>query len=656
MSDIYIPGIRSRFNTDQLIEDLMRIERLPRDRAVNTIERLQAERSYWQEIGRRTAALAEASRMLFSFQNPFSDRIVTSSDSAVLTGTAIRDTMEQERSFTVRQIAQADRFLSSPLDENFQIDAGLYSFTVGGEEISFDFRGGTMREFVDALNRRGRDLIQASIITVRPGTRSLLIESRVTGEENRLNFLGDSITLGERTGMIGRTNDSRQDFGEGIIRAASGETVDVQMSVNVPTSGNLILRLDAFTEVRAQEGWTAPRPPPGPAIPSAGSISHGGIVIQNDPTSVDLPRWTAPAPPQRVDNMGVLQLTFSDGSTMTLPPIIDSQGFNSYQYELHTLAPGRNIIGLSIVNDNTHRDISIRNVQVMDPNALGGIRPLNPVSTAQDSIVSMEGIEIRRSSNQIDDLIPGVTITARMVTDRPVSLRIEPDRESVKDAVISFVGNYNRLMAEINVLTRNDSRIIDELSYLTRDEREEFAERLGAFNGDSTLNQLRNHLLNIVNSPYPTNNGARDVTLMASFGIGTNVLGSTGTDASRLRGYLEINERTLDAAIENRLEELRDLFAVDTTGDRIADTGIGIAVDALMRPYNQTGGIIALRTGTMNSRIDQETQRIQNMDRQLLAREAELRRQYAQMEAAFNRMERMSSSLDNFSTQNNNNR
>ena len=656
MSDIYIPGVRSRFNTDQLIEDLMRIERLPRDRAVNTIERLQAERSYWQEIGRRTAALAEASRMLFSFQNPFSDRVVTSSDSAVLSGTAVRDAMEQERSFIVRQVAEADRFLSSPLDENFRIDAGLYSFTVGDEEISFDFRGGTMREFVDALNRRGRDLIQASIITVRPGTRSLLIESRVTGEENRLNFLGDSITLGERTGMIGRTNDSRQDFSEGIIRAASRETVDIQMSVNIPTSGNMILRLDAFTEVRAQDGWTAPRPPPGPAIPSAGSISHGGIVIQNDPTSVDLPRWTAPAPPQRVDNMGVLELTFSDGSRMTLPPIIDSQGFNSYQYDLHHLAPGRNIIALSIVNDNTHRDISIRNVQVMDPNALGGIRPLNPVSTAQDSIVSMEGIEIRRSSNQIDDLIPGVTITARMVSDRPVSLRIEPDREAVKDAVISFVGNYNRLMAEINVLTRNDSRIIDELTYLTRDEREEYSERLGAFNGDSSLMQLRNHLLNIVNSPYPTNSGARDVTLMASFGIGTNVLGATGTDASRLRGYLEINERILDAAIETRLEELRDLFAVDTTGDRLADTGIAFATDALMRPYNQTGGIIALRTGTMNSRIDQETQRIQNMDRQLLAREAELRRQYAQMEAAFNRMERMSSSLDNFSNQVNNNR
>jgi len=32
MSDIYVPGISSRFNTGQIIEDLMTLERVPRDR------------------------------------------------------------------------------------------------------------------------------------------------------------------------------------------------------------------------------------------------------------------------------------------------------------------------------------------------------------------------------------------------------------------------------------------------------------------------------------------------------------------------------------------------------------------------------------------------------------------------------------------------
>jgi flagellar hook-associated protein 2 len=53
--------------------------------------------------------------------------------------------------------------------------------------------------------------------------------------------------------------------------------------------------------------------------------------------------------------------------------------------------------------------------------------------------------------------------------------------------------------------------------------------------------------------------------------------------------------------------------------------------------------------------MSSEQQRINTMDRQLAAKEAELKLQYAQMENAFNRMERMSQSLDQFSRQNSNN-
>jgi len=311
---------------------------------------------------------------------------------------------------------------------------------------------------------------------------------------------------------------------------------------------------------------------------------------------------------------------------------------------------------MNLVNNNTHRDISIRNVQVYDPSALGGVRPLNAVSTAQDAIVSMEGIEIRRPTNEISDLIPGVTLTVRGVSDRPVRLQVEPDREGVKDAIISFVGNYNRLMAEINILTRNDDRIIDELTYLTREERAEYRERLGAFSGDSTLMQVRNTLMNIISNPYPTS-AERDLALLAQLGIGTDVRfgGATGGfDAARPRGYLEIDEAVLDAAIASRLPAIKELFGSDTTGDLLVDTGVAFSVDALMRPYTETGGIVSLKTSTIDARISQETSRIQTLDRQLAAREADLRRQYGQMEGAYNRMEQMSTSLDRFSQQNSN--
>ncbi|WP_461257167.1 flagellar filament capping protein FliD [Treponema sp. R80B11-R83G3] len=121
---------------------------------------------------------------------------------------------------------------------------------------------------------------------------------------------------------------------------------------------------------------------------------------------------------------------------------------------------------------------------------------------------------------------------------------------------------------------------------------------------------------------------------------------------SQLRGYLEIDEKTLDAALETKIPAIKELFASNTSGEVIADTGIAFNVDALVKPFVETGGIISLKNSTLDSRINQDEKRIANLDRQLAAKEQDLRMQYARMESAYGRMEQMSKSLDNFSQQN----
>jgi flagellar hook-associated protein 2 len=672
MSDVYVPGVKSRFNTDQLIEDLMKVERIPQDRAERNIESLETQKTYWQEVGRRVNSLRDSARLLFSFQNPFNERIAHSSDESVITGSATREAQEQDYRFTVKQVAQADRFLSPPLDDGFRVEGGTYTFTVGKDEISFNFRGGTLREFTEALNRRGRDKIAASLIAVERNAKSLLIESKVTGAENRLGFSGDAEKLALRVGLVEPANASRRDIGldagslrttgearteEGALLVRAGASASIPLNPPVSFDPALVLRLETATRVFSDGERVQAGPPPGPSVPSAGSVSYGGIVVENDPSQVPLPEWTPPAAPPRLDNLGVLSLTFSDGTAAALSPIEDSGDFQPRQYRLADAAAGKTITALTIENNNTHRDVSVRNISVFDPEARSGVKPLNAVSTAQDAVVSMEGIEIRRPANNIDDLIPGVTLTARGVSDRPVTLGIQPDREGVKDAIISLVGNYNRLMAEINVLTRNDDRIIEELSYLSTEEQEEMRQRLGAFSGDSTLNQFKNTLQRAASSPYPTSE-ERNLALLAQMGVGTDVRRSGGGtyDPSRLRGYLEIDERALDAAIAAKLPAIQQFFGSDTNGDLIIDTGLAYMVDSMTRPFVESGGFISLKTGTIDSRISQDRRRIDTMERQLAAKEMALRVQYGQMEAAYNRMERMSTSFDQFNQQNSNNR
>jgi len=689
MSDVYVPGVRSRFNSEQIIEDLMRLEQIPRDRTQNNIDNLQVQKTYWQEVGRRINSLRDSARNLYSFQNPFNERKATSADTNVITASATREAMEQRVSFTVKQTAQADRFLSQPLDERTRIDRGIYVFNVGNDEISIDFRGGTLREFADIINRRGRDKIGASLIAVQSGTRSLLIESKLTGSENRLNFAGDTSALAVQLGMmeygnetqrnISINNDSVQRSGqnaanisvnEGVLQVAPRATAALPVNINIGTETPLVLRLETQTKVNSGDS-AAEETFPDPVIP-AGSVTYNGITIENDPSAAPIPENKPPPAPVRHDDFAVLNLNFSDGTSVKLPPITDSGNFTSRQYSLADFARGKTIVSLTIENSNTHREISVGKVEILDPaSRSGGLTPLNAVSTSRDAIISMEGIEITRSSNNIDDLIPGVTLNLRGVSDKPVEINIAGNTEAIKDAIISFIGNYNRLMAEINILTstragsatpdmpsssvRGDTRLIDELTYLSSDEAAAMRERLGAFSGDSTLMNLKHNLMRTMTAPYPTSL-ERDLTLLAQIGISSNASRSTGYDVSRLRGYLEINESVLDAALENRIPAIRELFANDTSGDLLADTGVAFNVETLSRPYVEIGGIISLKTGTIDSRISRDERRITTLDRQLAAKEQELRIQYARMEAAYARMESMSSSLENFSQQNRGNR
>ena len=666
MSDIYVPGVRSRFNSDQIIEDLMNIERIPRNRVQSNVDNLQLQRGYWREVGNRITSLRDSARLLYSFQNPFNERIARSADSNIITAVATREASEQSFRFTVKQTAMADRFLSQPLDERMRIEAGVYKFSVGNDEISIDFRGGTVRDFVDIINRRGRDKIAASLIAVQPGTRSLIIEAKETGEINRLKFDGDMAELSINLGMMARTNDSQQNItigenvqrsgqnaekitvNEGVLQVQPLSTAAIPLNMAIAADSRLVLKLE--TQTRMETDPPAPLAPPGPNVP-AGSVTYSDIRIENEPSGGPLPQWQAPAAPVRQDNMSVLKLVFSDGTSASLPAITDSDGFTERQYPLAEIARGKTITSITVENSNTHRGVSIGKIEVFDPTSTGGLTPLNPVSTARDAIITMEGIEIKRPTNNIDDLIPGVTLNVRGVSDRPVELSIHADVEAIKDAIISFVGNYNRLMAEINVLTRRDDRVISELTYLTREEAAEMRERLGIFSSDTTLSTFRTNLQRMVTAPYPTHL-ERELSLLAQIGISTNAHGGSSYDPSRLRGYLEINERVLDQALETKIPAIKELFANNTMGDLIADTGVAFNVDQFVSPFIGSGGIIALKTNTIDSRISQDERRITTLDRQLAAKEQELRIQYARMESAFARMEQMTNSLDNFSQQN----
>ncbi len=663
MSDVSIPGVTSKYDTQKLVEDLMKLERIPKVRAEENLKQVELQKKTWLDVNRRLVSLRESARALFSFQNPFNERVATSSDEKVLTASATREAVEETKTFTVKQIASADRFMSSQLPENYKVPSGNYVFTVGEATIKLAFGGGSLKDFSEAINRKGGDNLRAQVVPITKTERILLIEALKTGSQTRLGFSDAMEKFALDTGLIERASSSRQEFSvespvpfakaldagkvlgkNGTLQVAPGAEAALKLPASVATA-NLVLEL----EIQVSELPMPPisGPPPGPAIPGTGKIEYEGIVIQGAPSEANLPQWTAPVgPPPRNDDPKILHLIDSAGRSIPLPAVPAASGYQKITIPLSLYADS--FSGIGVRNNNTNKDVTVKSARIFDPTETSGFRPKNPVDTSRDAIIVLDGIQITRQSNKIDDLVPGVTLNLAEASDKPVKLKIEPNREAVKDSIIALVGNYNRVMAEINILSRKEDGIIQEISYFTDDERKQYQERLGLLQGDMTLSQVRSSLQGIMMNAYPTRSGT---SVLSSFGISTNSQKGGGFDASRLRGYLEIDENAIMKALKENFDAVRDSFGFDTDKDLIIDSGAGFSLDALIKPYVETGGILTGKTRTLDTVITREKRKIEELTVQLASKEQELKRKYGQMEGAMGQLESSASAWDNFGKQ-----
>ena len=607
MAEIAIPGVSDKYGTTKLIEDLMKLERVPLERAKTEKETYEKEKVVWSEVSQRLSKLQDSSRTLYSFDNPFNERIADSNNEAV-TATATREASLGDIKIQVIQTAGTDRFLSKNLDKNYQVPKGLYTFLVGDKSVEFNWKGGSIKE---------------------------------TGKENSLSFENDALNFALEAGIIRKIPNQSGSLQDITVKETEVKTLPFPSTVM--QNENKELSFTVTVETRPDESLESQIPPSGPVLPDPGGISFQGISVYNEQGDIPLDPWTAPPVPPKVDNMNVLYLKKADGTKVPLDAIRD--GMTDFQYTVKLKDIG-DVTGLLIENTNTHRTLSLKNISITGEGENNGYQALNPVDTAKDSIIKYEGITMTRSTNEIDDVVPGVTLNLHDKTDGNATIKIQPDTELAKDAIITFVANYNRVMADLNILTQTNPAIIEELEYFTDDEIEKANERLGMLQGDFTLNNIKTTLQTTMANPYKADEESH-YQLLDQIGISTSASGPGSTlNKSKLRGYLEINEKKLDEALENNITEVQKLFGFDSDGDLAIDNGVAYVVDSKIRPYVQTAGILTMKTDSLNSKIDRTDSTIKRLDQQLEKKEQELRTKYGNMEGQLRSLESQSNSLD----------
>lgn len=683
MAGLNIPGVTDQYNTNDTVEKLMKIERIPLTREQNQLESLKTEKNAWRDINTKLSSLRDNTKTLYSFENPFNSKLTSSTEEYAITAVANRSASLQSFKVDVIQAASSDRFLTDELENDFKVPVGTYTYKVGEKQITFNWKGGTLKDFSNAINKRGNNIIKSSIIGASAGNKSLLIEAVPTGKENRLIFEDDAKTFAFDSGMVDKIKSQTQTFASSQTEILPVNKIEYDEPVYMPPLSLTNTKYD-------EEKQTATVEPRGayqvkvpekilrdtdlhlhftitqketeditpeinktliqPELPDAGTAEYGGIIISNNlsDTNLNLPP-EPPAPLEPVKTNSILYAVMEDGSEKEIPYTPAEDGKAAQIDVKLSEYPGLKTIAVRNLNTGTSYEIS--SFTALDPVKDLGYGPKHPVSTADDAIIKYEGITITRSSNKIDDVVPEITLNIHDKTEKTATIAVKPDTEASKAAIIEFVGKYNQAVAELNILSQNKQEIIDELDYLSPDEKEAEQKKLGLFQSDFSLTNIKSNMSSTLAARYLFSDTA-EITMLSQLGIATNAGGySGGYSQSKLRGYLEIDEKKLDDAISNHLDDIKMLFGYDSDGDLIVDTGIAYKLDKQISAYTQTGGILAMKTSSLDSKIKSSESKISKLENQMAKKEAELRNKYSQMEGSLNSLEAQQNTISNFTKQ-----
>ena len=683
MAGLNIPGVTDQYNTNDTVEKLMKIERIPLTREQNQLESLKTEKNAWRDINTKLSSLRDNTKTLYSFENPFNSKLTSSTEEYAITAEANRSASLQSFKVDVIQAASSDRFLTDELENDFKVPVGTYTYKVGEKQITFNWKGGTLKDFSNAINKRGNNIIKSSIIGASAGNKSLLIEAVPTGKENRLIFEDDAKTFAFDSGMVDKIKSQTQTFASSQTEILPVNKIEYDEPVYMPPLSLTNTKYD-------EEKQTATVEPRGayqvkvpekilrdtdlhlqftitqketeditpeinktliqPELPDAGTAEYSGIIISNNlsDTNLNLPP-EPPAPLEPVKTNSILYAVMEDGSEKEIP-YTPAEDEKAAQIDVK-LSEYPGLKAIAVRNLNTGTSYEISSLTALDPVKDLGYGPKHPVSTADDAIIKYEGITITRSSNKIDDVVPEITLNIHDKTEKTATIAVKPDTEASKAAIIEFVGKYNQAVAELNILSQNKQEIIDELDYLSPEEKEAEQKKLGLFQSDFSLTNIKSNMSSTLAARYLFSDTA-EITMLSQLGIATNAGGySGGYSQSKLRGYLEIDEKKLDDAISNHLDDIKMLFGYDSDGDLIVDTGIAYKLDKQISAYTQTGGILAMKTSSLDSKIKSSESKISKLENQMAKKEAELRNKYSQMEGSLNSLEAQQNTISNFTKQ-----
>jgi flagellar hook-associated protein 2 len=659
MPDINLPGVSSNLDVKEIIDNLVKVESKKLERLEKAKGKLDKEKSAWITLGNKLKELQDSSKELYGFRSPFDSKIALSGNEAVITAQAARSAEPSRSSVRVEQVARNERILSDPIPDSLVLGKQPHLIIgVGGEEVDIHFEGGRVSDLVKAINGQAPDLLTAKVTKDTEDTSVIVLESKSPGEGNRITVTDEkTLAFFEQIGLFEErdvlevdtalTQERVQKVGEKVGHSIEDETLSLRpgfgavLTLDTPLEAKESVWVSV--EVRAVELPRVEVEEPAvvwPELRDIGTVTVKDVEIEGgrSVTEIHPELEEKEEEPEVLDNR-VFGLVDTRGQKRTIELDVISGEFREVKYRLTDVVPETtSVTGILFTNSNTGRSIEYRDLVVEDVSERGGIMPKHLVQEARDSVIYIDGVRVKRSSNEIDDAIGGVTLALLGESEQEVAITVDRDYERITEKIVDMIEKYNDLLKFIN----DGMKVVP--SGTLGEENE-----VGILTGDITVFGLKNRLQNIMMNPYPTSRG-KELSLLAQIGIS---MGAHGTGWSDIKGgYLQVDEDRFVETMRKYPAEVKELFGSDTNNDVKIDNGIAWVMERNVKGYTDPqSGIVAYHIKNTDSDIRNQENRIEDWNEHLEEYRKKLESDFTLMQQALNEMEQSQKSLENFSKQ-----
>ena len=583
MAGLSLDGLASGMATEEMINQLMQIERKPIINLQKEKMGLEKSKGAWRDVNSRLDKLEDKLTQL-KLSSTFNSNSASSSNEDVATATANSDAASGSYNLDVSNMAQSLR-IASDKQANSSSELGLSGdVSINGQTVTIESTD-SLTDINNTINETADIGVTSSIID-----NTLVLESSDTGFDNKISLQDSNNVLSS----LGLVTGNKTNLAQSATFSASSEHSSGDYPVSSLNDGDI-------TSWGNGDGWNDD---------TSGDFSNDWVQMDFGSTkTVDQVKvHTLDTADNPADEYGVkdYEIQYWDSGSSSWQTVEEVNGNTQGSVGSNFSAVNTDKLRIKVNGSNDGKYSRLTEVEAYNTND----QYKNILQDASDAELSINGVDVTSSSNNIDNAVEGVDFNIN--STGTTEINVSNDTEKATSAVQKFVDQYNSVMDFMDT----------KLDY---DPEEDKA---GTLQGDSTLMRLQMRLRSMVTDRVDNNSSY-------------NQLASVGISVDR-DGVMSFDSGEMTEAIKDSPEEVMNLFNAEQDDEGF--DGVATRMDSYVDQLLQSNtGTIPRKLEFFNTRMDNIDENIEDMERRLESTRQRYKEQFTAMETAMSEMQQQQS-------------